>query len=216
MLLVPKLLGDRERREAHPPACAGWLVHLSEHKGGPRDHAGASHVGQELLSFARPLADSGKHRDPFLVLGRAANQLHHQNGLADTGAAEHPGLTAPDEGRQQVDDLDSCLEHLALAALSFERRRRSVDRHPRDGRVDGRPSIDRVSKNVQHPAEDRVADRNGDGGSHPSHAGAATETAGPLQRDSANRMRVVVTLDLRHDAVAGRHFDLERLPDSWK
>ena len=105
---------------------------------------------------------------------------------------------------------------VALAALVLEGWRCAVDGHSRDRRVDGRPSIDGVSENVQHPSEDRVSDRNGDGGSDPPHPGSATKPAGPLQGDSANGERIVVTLDLRHDVAAGRHLDFQRLPDRWK
>ena len=176
MLLIPELLGDRESCESHAPTGARRLVHLAEHQRRSCDDAGAAHVGQELLALARSLADSSEYGDPFLVLGGAANQLHHQDGLADAGTPEHPGLTATDERRQEIDDLDAGLEHLALAALILEGWRCAVDGHSRDRRVDGRPSIGGVSENVQHPSEDRVSDRNGDGGS---------ESAAPGLRDEA-------------------------------
>ena len=53
---------------------------------------------------------------PGMALDRGADQLHDQHGLADPGAAEHRGLAALDQRRQQVDDLDAGVKHLARAA----------------------------------------------------------------------------------------------------
>ena len=110
MLLVPEILGDGERGEADAPARAGRLVHLAEDQHRPSEDAGAPHFEQHLVALARALADAGEHRDAAVGLDHGADQLHDQDGLADAGAAEHPGLAATGQRRQQVDDLDPGLE----------------------------------------------------------------------------------------------------------
>ena len=57
------------------------------------------------------------------MLGRnVPDQLHDENGLAHTGAAEEARLAALGVGFQEVDDLDARLEHLFPRGEAFERR----------------------------------------------------------------------------------------------
>jgi hypothetical protein len=46
------------------------------------------------------------------------NHLHHDNGLANTGAAEHPHFAAAGKGHQQVDDLDAGFQHATSVSCS--------------------------------------------------------------------------------------------------
>jgi hypothetical protein len=50
------------------------------------------------------------------------NHFHHDNGLADAGAAEHAHLAATGKRHQQVDDLYAGLEHVDLNVLLGELR----------------------------------------------------------------------------------------------
>jgi hypothetical protein len=93
------------------PARAGRLVHLAVDQHAAVDHAGAAHLVQEFVAFARPLADAGEHGDALVVLHHGVDQFHHHHGLADAGTAEHPCLAALGKRRQEIDDLDAGLEH---------------------------------------------------------------------------------------------------------
>ena len=108
------MLGDGERRQPGAPARAGRLVHLPEDQRGALQHAGLPEFEQQLVPFARALADAGEDRDAGMPLDRGADQLHDQHGLADAGAAEHGRLAALDQRRQQIDDLDAGVEDLQL------------------------------------------------------------------------------------------------------
>ncbi len=131
VLLIAEIFGNRQRGQRRPPARAGRLVHLAIDQHGARQNAGALHFGQQFMALARPLADAGKDRDAFVFLDHGADQLHHQNRLADARAAEHRGLAALRHRRQQVDHLDAGLEHLGGPGLVAQRRRAGVDRAAR-------------------------------------------------------------------------------------
>ena len=131
MLLVAKILRDRQRRQRSAPARARRLVHLSVDEHRPREHAGALHFGQEFVTFARALTDAGENRDSFVFLDHRMDQLHHQHGLADAGAAEHRGLAALGERREQIDHLDAGLEHIRRRRLAHQSGRRIMDAAPR-------------------------------------------------------------------------------------
>ena len=127
MLLVAEILGDRQRGQRHPPACARRLVHLPIDEHRAREHARALHVGQQLVAFAGALADTREDRDALVFLDHGVDQLHHEHGLADAGAAEHRSLAALGQRREQVDHLDAGLEYRAGRGLFLERWRRIVD-----------------------------------------------------------------------------------------
>ena len=93
-LLVAEIFGDGERGQADAPARAGRLVHLAVDQHAAVEHAGAAHLDQQLVALARALADAGEHRDALIALDHRVDQLHHQDGLADAGAAEHRRLAA--------------------------------------------------------------------------------------------------------------------------
>ena len=107
---------------------------------------GFLHFQPQVVSFAGSLADAGEHRVTAVRTGDAGDQLGEDDGLAQTGTAEQAGLSAADERRQQVDDLDAGFEDFGLGAEVFERGRLAVNRpalvvwHRRRGRRSARPA----------------------------------------------------------------------------
>ena len=76
------------------------------------DDVGFSHFIIEIVALAGTLADTGKHRDAAMQLGDVVDQLHDDNRLANTGAAESTDLAALEERTDQVNDLDACRKDL--------------------------------------------------------------------------------------------------------
>ena len=60
-------------------------------------------------------------------LGDVVDELLNQHGLADASTSEETDLAATGVGREQVDDLDTGLEHLGLGGLVDERRGLNVN-----------------------------------------------------------------------------------------
>jgi hypothetical protein len=71
------------------------------------------------------LAHAGEHRGAAVRHGEVVDELHDDDGLADTRAAEQAGLAALDVGLEQVDDLDAGLEDLRLGLEVLVARERS-------------------------------------------------------------------------------------------
>ena len=59
-----------------------------------------------------------------MSLGDVVDQLHDQDGLADTGAAKETDLTSLGVGGQQVDDLDAGKENKAISRSMPQQRKR--------------------------------------------------------------------------------------------
>ena len=119
---------------------------------------GLLHFEPEVVAFARPLADAGKHGVAAVLAGDAGDQFREDDRLAQTGPAEQPGLAAAHQRSQQVDDLDARLEHLGLGRQIGELRRLRVNRAVLLG-VDRAAAIDRIAEQVEHPAQRLLADR---------------------------------------------------------
>ena len=114
--LLAEVLRHRQagQRDAH--ARAGRLVHLAEDEHRLVDDARLLHLEPEVVALARALAHAAERRQAAVLLGEVVDQLLDEHGLADAGAAEQADLAALGVGREQVDDLDAGLEHLASSA----------------------------------------------------------------------------------------------------
>ena len=194
--LVAEIFSDGQRTQAHAPPRTRRLVHLAEDQHGSVENTRLAHLQQQLVPFARALADASEHRDAGVGLDHGANQLHDDHGLADPGATEHGGLAAARDRREQVDHLDPSLEQLARASLLRERRRGSVDRPARHIVGQRWTMIDRFALRIQDPPQHRLADRHAQRLARASHRCATAKPARILQRHRAHAIRIEMALDL--------------------
>ena len=67
------------------------------------------HLEVEVVPLAGPLPDAGEAGDAAVLLGDVVDELHDEDGLADSGAAEEADLAPLAVGGQEVDDLDAGL-----------------------------------------------------------------------------------------------------------
>ena len=101
--------------------------------------------------------------------GDVIDQLHENDGLADTGAAEQADLSAAGIRSEEVDDFDTGLEGLNFGFLIDEFRSRAVNRIG-FFRVDWPLFIHRLADDVQHAPQRFLTDRYGNTGRQcPSH-----------------------------------------------
>ena len=61
----------------------------------------------EYFNTPSALSDASEHRVTTVVLGDVVNQLHDDDGLADTSTTEETNLATLGVGGQQVNDLDT-------------------------------------------------------------------------------------------------------------
>ena len=107
------------------------------------------------MALARALADAGEDRDALIALHHRVDQLHHHDGLADAGAAEHRRLAALRERREQVDDLDAGFEDGGRRAALAERRRCAMDRRARQVAGSAGPLSRTLPGDVEQATEHR-------------------------------------------------------------
>src|SRR6185312_645468 len=120
-------------------------------------------LGEQLVSFARALADPGEDGYTRMPLDRRTNELHDEHGLADTRTTKHRGLAALDQGREQVDGFDARVEALQGSAAPLERGSFRVDGPARDVGRESRTAVGSLADYIQQPPEHRLADRHANG-----------------------------------------------------
>ena len=204
--LVTEIFGDGKTGKADAQADARRLVHLSVNESRLLKDTRLLHLEPEIVPFTGALAHTGEHRETAVLCGDVVDELHDDDRLAHTGAAEKADFAAADIGLEEIDDLDAGLEHLELRALLGE-----IGRRPVDGkafvRFDFPHLVDGLAENVQHPSERFTAHGNGDGGPRIEDVHAAYEPVRRLHRHRANAVLAEVLLDFNgHLDVVGRHF----------
>ena len=130
-------------------------------------------------------------------------------------------------GREQVDDLDAGLEHLARRREVLDVGAGGGSASARCPRVDLVALVDRLAEQVEDAAERRLADGHADRPAGVAHLGAAREAVGRVHGHGAHAVVAQVLLhladqDLRDVAgvlvgvgrrVRVGHLDLERVVD---
>ena len=150
---IAEVLGHGQGRQGDAQTGTGRFVHLAEDHAGLFDDVAARvadlgflHFQPQVGSFAGSFADAGEHRVTTVRGGDPGDQLGQNHRLAQSGSAEQSGLTAADERRQQVDDLDTGLEQLGACRQLVDRGasrwigQRSVGVRPGRGRRSVRPA----------------------------------------------------------------------------
>ena len=189
----------------HPGPGSRRLGHLAVDQGGLLDNAGVLHFEVEVVAFAGPLAHAGEHRNAAVVHGDVVDHLHHDDGLADAGAAEHAHLAAPREGDEEVDDLDPGLEHVDRGVLFDEGGSLAVDRAS-CLRLHGPEAVDRTSDDVEDPAQAFRPHRHADRSAGVLRLHPADQAVGDVHGDAADDVVAQMLGDL-HDQVVLRVVD---------
>ena len=204
------MLGDRQRGEGHAPARARWLVHLAIDQYGTFEHAGAAHVGQQLMALTRSLADAREHRNALIFGDHRVDQLHHQHGLADAGTAEHRSFAALCERREKIDHLDPGFENFGRGGFVRQRGRLLVD--AAQGRVGGERGavVAHISDDIEQPAQHGVADRHLHRFTGRADGGVARQAHRGLQRYGAHDVGVDMRVDLEHQPIGQAPLDDQR------
>ena len=205
VLDIPEVLRDGEPGERHPEPRARRLVHLAEDHGQLVQHSGAGHLLIEVVALASSLTHTGKDRETAAdLLGDVVDQLLNDDGLAGAGAAEGADLTAAHEGGDQVDDLDTSLQHFGLGCLIFQSGSRSMDRQAR--RVGRRRLVVYgLAKHVEDTTQGERADWYRNGAAGVEGFLAATHAVGRAHADAADDVVAQQLLDLKRSAAALVH-----------
>ena len=130
--------------------------------------------------------------------GNILDQLHDDDGLADTGAAKQSDLAALLVRLEQINDLDAGFEHLQFGGLVFQRRGGTMNRVA-FLRLDRTFLVDGLTENVQDAAKRARAYRDGDRLAQIFGLHAAHESLGRLHRDRSDAAFAEVLLHFADD-----------------
>ena len=177
-LLVTEVLGNGETGKGDTGTGTRGLVHLTVHEGGlgsvgraglliDLDDATLNHLVVEIVTLAGTLADTGEDGVTTVVHGNVVNELHDNDGLADTGTTEETNLTTLGVGGEEIDDLDTGDENLLGLTLLGEGGRSAVEGGELLGLLvgeDGSLLVDGLADDVDDTAKGLRTDGNLDGG----------------------------------------------------
>ena len=124
---LAEILGNRQAGEADTQPRSGRLGHLAVDQRGFVENPRFLHFQPQIIALAGTLTNTGKHRVSAVLHGDIANQLHDNDRLADSRAAEQAGLAALGVRLEQIDDLDAGLQHFGAGSLFLQGRRLTVD-----------------------------------------------------------------------------------------
>ncbi len=111
------------------------------------------------------------------------NHLRDQNGLADAGAAEQPGLAASFQRRQDVDGLDAGFKDFRDGGLIAQRNGFAVNRSG-FAPLDIALLVDGVAENIEHPSQQLIPHGNLKGFAGVGDHGAAGQALRRRQGDA--------------------------------
>ena len=177
-LLVTEVLGNGETGKGDTGTGTRGLVHLTVHESGlgsvgraglliDLDDATLNHLVVEIVTLAGTLADTGEDGVTTVVHGNVVNELHDNDGLADTGTTEETNLTTLGVGGEEIDDLDTGDENLLGLTLLGEGGRSAVEGGELLGLLvgeDGSLLVDGLADDVDDTAKGLRTDGNLDGG----------------------------------------------------
>ena len=202
-LLITEIFRHGQARKRHAGARARRFIHLAidqRHLGtfgiaiAKLDDACINHFVIQVITFARALTHTSKHRNAAMALGDVVDQFLNGHCLAHTGAAEKADLAALQVRGQQVNHLNASDKDFRAGRLFVKGRRFAVNRVMHGG---GHRAalINRLTDHVQDAAQRARAHRHGDAGARINHFGATHQAVRGVHRDAAHG---ALTQMLRH------------------
>ena len=177
------------------------------------DDVGFDHLAQQVVTLAGTLAHAGEDGESVVFLGDVVDQLFDQHGFAYARAAEKADLAALEVGLQQVDDLDTGVEHLLGGGQVFEFRRFTMDREGAFAR-ELSETVDGLPGDIHHAAADLGADGHRDRGTEAHGLQAAFQAVSGVHGDAADGVFAYVLLDFNNKLAAVRANNAQGIVDT--
>jgi hypothetical protein len=198
VLVVPEILGHRQRCVTHAEAAARRFVHLAEHHHHVWQDPGCLHFAIELLAFATAFTNAAEDADALVVRDHVVDHFGEQHGLPDAGSPEKARLAAALQWHQHVDQLDARLEDFRLRRASRQRRRCPV--HGTPLHIHGRRlAVDGVAEHVEHARNDAFTHRSFQRPARVLHRHPARKTLRGGQRDPPHVTSIALRQHLDDD-----------------
>ena len=148
-------------------------------------------------------------------LGDVVNELLNEHSLADTSTTEETNLSTTGIGSEEVNDLNTGLEHLSSHGLIYEGWGLSVDGRELDT-LDGTTLVNGLANDVHDTAEGGSTDGDTDGGTGVNDLLATDETLGTVHGNGTDRVLTKVGGHLKDETATVEVLDLERVENRWQ
>lgn len=122
MLNIAEILRHCKTCQGDAHTSARRFIHLSVNKSRLVDNAGLRHFAPKVIAFARTFADASKDGITAVLRRDVMNELHDENRLADTSAAEETCLAALRVRCNEINDLDARLQNACRRLLILKGR----------------------------------------------------------------------------------------------
>src|SRR5947207_11951474 len=165
-LIVAKIFGSGESRKGNAQPCSRRFGHLAINERGLIDDGHALtrlrlfHFQPEIVPLAGALADTSEYGNAAVFGRNIVDKFLNDDGLSYSRTSEQTNFSALQIWLDQIDNLDSSLEHFKICILVNKRRSRLVNGitplcFDRSQLVDG------FSNHVNDAPQGGFADRNG-------------------------------------------------------
>jgi hypothetical protein len=141
-------------------------------------------------------------------LGDVVDEFLNQHSLADTSTSEETNLSTTSVRGEEIDDLDTGLEHLSGGRLLDERRRVSVDGELLDT-LNRTTLINGLANDVHDTAKSSLADGHEDGGTSVDDLLSTDETLGTVHGNGTDGVLSQVRGNLEDETTTVEVLDLE-------
>jgi len=203
---ISEVLGNGETGKSDSGSGSWGLVHLSVDESDlglvvlQTDNASLNHLVVQIVTLSSSLTDTGKHRVTTMRLGDVVDQLHNEDGLADSGTTEETDLASLDVWGEKIDDLDTGLENLDSGAGLDELWWWGVDSLEGVG-LDWASLIDGLTNDVDDSAEGGGADWDHNGVTGVQNGLASNDSLGGVHSNGSDGVLSHMLGDLEDQSV---------------
>lgn len=144
--------------------------------------------------------------------GDVVNEFLDQNGLSNTGTSEETNFATTGVGSEEVDNLDTSLQHLSGSGLINEGRGVGMDRGQLD--TNNRTTlVNRFANDVHDTTECSLSNGNEDRRACVDNPGSTNETLCTVHGNGTDRVLTQMRCDLQDETTAAEVLNLEGIQD---
>ena len=144
-----------------------------------------------------------------MALGDVVDELHDEHSLAHTGTAEETNFTTFGIGFEQVDNLDTGVEHLTTGLEVFKLWSFAMDRISLNTFVEGAETIDAIAGHIEHTSLNLVANGHRDGRAERNSLKATLQPVGIVHSHTTHGIFTDMLLDLKDNLASVGVYHLE-------
>src|SRR5699024_2856090 len=199
LLYITEVFSHGQTTERNTQTGARWLVHLAEDQSGILQHVGFIHFDPQVVTLTGTFTDTGEYRSTAEVPGNTGNHFLDENGFTNTGTTEQTDLPTLNVRSEQVNHLNTGLQHFGGAFKVGEVWRFAVNRPAFFDVELGNVNVEGVAQGVKDVTFDDVADGHRDWRAGVEHFLTSNKTVGGFHSDSTHEVLTQVLRSFESD-----------------